>query len=202
MIPRLTSKVEHARLLALRDVLPDLDRNITRRNLGHANPHKRHQPDLGVIRLDEDDRARGDDAQVFLGIVLALARRSAVLLEILVQGLGVVRPRDDVRLFDRPGDGCVPPVVRERAQERLVHRPADKLLRPRILREHVDARVRLALDPELFAAVNIVRDFVDHGFARVGDDVVVLGRGDGADAVVESEETGELRGVSVGRAGG
>ena len=83
-------------------------------------------------------------------------------------------------------------MVRQRAQERLIHRPADELLGPWILGKHVDAGIRLALDPELFATVDVVCDLVDHGFARVGDDVVVFGLGDGSDTVVKAEETGEL----------
>lgn len=86
----------------------------------------------------------------------------------------------------------MPSVVRQRAQESLIHRPADKLLRPWILGKHVDAGIRLALDPKLFPTVDVVRDLVEHGFTRVGDDVVVFGLGDGSDAVVEAEETGEL----------
>lgn len=67
----LTSKVEHAGLLALLDMVPDLDRNITRRHLCHPDPHKRHQPDLWVIRLDKDDRPRRNDREILLRIILA-----------------------------------------------------------------------------------------------------------------------------------
>jgi hypothetical protein len=175
-------------------VFPDLDRDFTRRNLCHSNPHKRHQPDLGVIGLNKDDRTRGNDREVLLAIILPRSRRPSILLKVLVKRLAVVCARDDIRLDDLSGYGRVPSVVGECAEESLVDCPADELICVFILRKHVDAAVRLTFDPEFVAAVDVVGDLVDHAFAAVGDDVVVLGLGDGSNTFVKAEESSELRG--------
>src|SRR6266404_3905200 len=52
---RRATKVEHAHLFALLDMLPSLDGDLTRADLDHPHSDERHQPNGGVVRLDEED---------------------------------------------------------------------------------------------------------------------------------------------------
>ena len=188
---RRATKMEHAELVALGDMLPSVDGDLTRADLDHADGDERHEPNGGVVRLDEDDRAGGD------GGVVPLARDGAPDVDVvagvgrvriaqaLEERLGVVRPVLDERLDDAPRDGRVPAVVRERGEERLVHGAAREVGREVVEREHVEQRVFLALEPELVPQLAVVRDVVALRLACVGDDRVVIGRGDGPHTVAE-----------------
>lgn len=185
---RRSAKVEHARLVALLHVLALLDRDLARAHLVHADADEGHQADGRVVRLDEDDGARGQTRQV------ALHRGDALLdLGLLVRAVDVARvvqrltevgPVDDVGLLDGARHGCVPAVVGQGAQEGLVDGAARELVRKRIRGEHVDDRVGLALDPELVAELDVALHGVRAGLARVGDDVVVVRGGHGAGGLV------------------
>ena len=186
---RRATKVEHANLFALVDMLPSADGDITRADLDHADGDERHKPDGGVVRLDEEDRAGGDGGDVPLARdgacgfnVIAMGGRVAEALE---ERLGVVRAVVDERLDYRPRDGRVPAVVRECGEERLVDGAALELGCEVVKREHVEDRVLLALEPELVPQTTVMRYVVALRFACVGDDRVVVGRGDGTHTVPE-----------------
>ena len=187
---RRATKVEHANLFALFDMLPSVDGDITRADLDHPNSDERHQPDRGVVRLDEDDRAGGDGGDVSLARdgtcdfnVIAMVGR---IVEALEERLGVVRAVVDERFDYRSRYGRVPAVVRECGEERLVYGTALELGCEVVKREHVEDRVLLALEPELVPQTAVIRYVVALRFACVGDDRVVIGRGDGAHTVSES----------------
>ena len=63
---RRATKVEHAQLFALGDMLPSVDGDLTRADLDHADGDEDHKPDGGVVRFDEDDSASGDGGTVSL----------------------------------------------------------------------------------------------------------------------------------------
>ena len=79
----------------------------------------------------------------------------------------------------------MPAVVRECGEESLVHGPTLKMGCELVKREHVEDRIFLALDPELVPQLTVVRDVVALRLAGVGDDRVVIGRGDGPHTVAE-----------------
>ena len=188
---RRATKMEHAELVALGDMLPSADGDLTRADLDHADGDERHEPNGGVVRFDEDNRARGDGGVVPLARdgardvdVVTVVRRIRIA-QALEERLGVVRAVADKRLDDPARDGRVPAVVRERGEERLVHSATVEMGRERVEREHVEERVLLALEPELVPQLAAVRDVVALRLARVGDDRVVVGRGDGPHTVAE-----------------
>lgn len=188
---RAAPKMEHPQLLALLDMLALLDCDLRRRHLRHADEQHCDQPDLRVIGLDEHAppcRRRSDVA-----LAGALAQRVGRLCfrEVVVEGFRVVGAGDDVGFLDDAGYGCVPAVVAECRQEGLVDGAADELRGERVSCEHVEHAVRLAFDPELVAGLDVARDLVGEGFTGVGDDIVVVGGGDGADAVLEAESARE-----------
>lgn len=106
------------------------------------------------------------------GAPCTVRRTSAI--KNLTEKRAEIRAVLDERLCDLSRNGRVPPVVAQRAQERLVDCAACKLLRQSILREDVEAGVRLAVYPELVAQLDVVGDVVSQRLARVGDNVVVF----------------------------
>ncbi len=53
------SKVEHTHISALRHPVSPFDGDLARRYLGHPYGYEAHQPDVGIIGFDEDERASG-----------------------------------------------------------------------------------------------------------------------------------------------
>ena len=91
---RRATKVEHAHLVALLDMLPSLDGDLACADLHHPHSDERHEPDGGVVRLDEDDRASGDGGEVSLAGDRALhvdIRAVGRIAEALEERLRVVR---------------------------------------------------------------------------------------------------------------
>jgi predicted peroxiredoxin len=80
----------------------------------------------------------------------------------------------------------MPAVVRECGEERLIDGAALELGCEVVKCEHVEDRVLLALEPELVPQTAAVRYVVALRLTCVGDDRVVVGRGDGAHTVSES----------------
>jgi len=172
-------------------VLAFLDRGLAGRHLGHSNPHETHQTDLGVIRFDKDDRTGSDDRDVFLTRALSILVRRMFRGKVFKERFREVGAVDYVRLFDGAGYRSVPSMVRQGGEEGLVNGSPDKLLGQRVLREHIDDRIRLSLDPELVPGLDIMGDLVRLALATVGDDIIVLRLGNRSDTLVETEETGE-----------
>lgn len=169
-----------------------LDRNLTRAHLVHSYPDKGQQSNAGIVRLQDDDCPRGHDRQVPLrenvghGVNATTHTRVPRALD---ERLAIVRAILDKRPLDGPRNGRVPAVIGQHRQKRLVDGSARELVGQRIVGEHVDERVWLALCEEPVAELDMFLDVEDLGLARVGDDVVVVGRCDGACGVVDS--TGE-----------
>ena len=186
---RRATKVEHAHLFALLNMLPSLDGDLTRADLYHPHSDERHEPDGGVVRFDEDDRAGGDGGEVSLAVDRARdVEFPAVrwIAEALEERLRVVRAILDERLGYPARDGHVPAMVRECGEECLVDGATLELGREVVKRKHVEDGVLLALEPELVPQLAVMRYVVALRLARVDDDLVVVGRGDGPDAVSES----------------
>jgi len=189
---RRATKMEHTNLFALVDMLPSVDGDITRADLDHADGDERHEPDGGVVRLNEDDRAGGEGGEAPLaGDGTPDVNVTAVgwIAEALEERLGVVGAVPDERLHYPPRDGRVPAVVRECGEEGLVDGTALELGCEVVKREHVEDGVLLALEPELVPQLAVVRDVVAPRLACVGDDRIVVRLGDGAHTV--SERAGE-----------
>ena len=53
------AEVEHAKLIALVDMLANGHRDVARRDLRHSHGHETHQPYPRIICLNQDDGARG-----------------------------------------------------------------------------------------------------------------------------------------------
>lgn len=100
---------------------------------------------------------------------------------------GVVGSVHDIRLDDLPRNGAVPAVIAQCAEEGLVDGTTHETLAELILSEHVANGIGLAFYPEFVAGLDVVGEVEGCGFAGVGDDFGVAGRGDGADAFVEAE---------------
>jgi hypothetical protein len=137
--------------------------------------------------------ARRDRGQVFLRCALAVSVRVVVRAEVLKQRLAIIRPRYDERLADHAGYGRVPAAVAERGYERLVDRPIYELRCEVVVREHVEDRIRLALDPELRARRDAAHDLVCPALVRVRDHVVVIRARDRSHPLVEAEAPREER---------
>ena len=162
-----------------------LDGDGTRRDLRHADADERHEPDVCVVRFDEDDGPRCCRGDVALASRLTLPVRAVGFGEVFEERLGVVGSFLDEGLFDGAGDGTVPAVVAQRAEEGLVDCAADELGRERVESEHVEDRVGLAFEPEFVATFDVVCDVEGPRFARVGDYGVVVWGCDGTDAFSE-----------------
>jgi hypothetical protein len=101
---RRATKVEHAHLFALLDMLPSIDGDVARADLDHPHSDERHEPDGGVVRLNEEDRAGGDGGDVSLardGAAHVNVTAVGRIAEALEERLGVVRAVLDER-FDDP----------------------------------------------------------------------------------------------------
>lgn len=172
-------KVEHARLITLLYMLALLDGDVTSADLIHANANKRHESNLGIIRLDDDDGPRGQRRQVTLRNANArrVNLRHVWIANALKQRLAEVGALLYESTPHHARHGRVPAVVRQRRQKRLVDGAACKLRRQLVVRQHVDDRVRLALDEEVVAQLDVARHVEHLGLARVGNDVVVFRRG-------------------------
>lgn len=185
---RRATKVEHTDLITLVDMLAFLDAHMARRDLDHANTDEGHLADGRVVGFDYYDRAGGhggkvglsgdDTLAVDVGVVLGVGNAS-------VQGLGEVGSVDDIGLDNLARDGSVPAVVAQSAEEGLVDGSADELVRDGITAEHILDGVRLLLDPEGVAGLDVALDGVRLGLARVDDHAVVVRTGDWADAILE-----------------
>lgn len=181
------AEMEHADLIALLDMLPLLDRDLTCADLIHTDSNKRHEPNVLVIRLKENDCSRGQCRKVSLDNTDALRIRC---LAVTGKGLREVSSVFDESALDDSRNGCVPAVVGEGGEEGLVDRATSKVLGQGVVGEHVEDGVRLGLDPELIAQMHVVGYIVDFRLAGVGDHGVVVGRGNRACLVVDlaSEE--------------
>lgn len=127
--------MEHAQFVALLDVLPLLDGDLAGADLVHADADEGHQPDLGVIRLDEDDTPGRQCREVSLrdgdaGGVNLHGRVARVFHQRLAE-VGAVL---DEGALDLAGHGRVPAVVGQGGKEGLVDGGTGKLLRERIVR--------------------------------------------------------------------
>ena len=206
------AKMEHAQLVALVDLLAGPNGDITGGHLAHTDADKRHQADSRVMRVDDDDGARGRRAVVLLGGDLAgevdaVLRRRHLGLRVgdaLEERLGVVSAGDGVGLVDGAGDGGVPAVVAEGGEEGLVDGGVGEVgVGDGVVGEHVLDGVGLGLDPEAVAGLDAVGDLVGGGLAGVGDDGLVVGVCDGADArAVEAGEEVVPGGEAVVGGGG
>ena len=96
------------------------------RDLEHSYRDERHQPDDGVVGIDDDDGLGGDVREVGL-------RGRLRLDDPVWVALGVVRPVGEVGPQDRPGDRAVPAVIVRGTEERLIDRAADELRDGRIV---------------------------------------------------------------------
>ena len=130
-------------LVTLLDLLSVLDRDITGRHLCHPNPDEAHQPNLRVIRLDEDQCPRCNGRDVLLACTFTMRVGGLVGGEVGEERLGEVCPFYDVCFLDRPIDWGVPSMVGEGGEEGLVDGPSDELLGVVVKCEHVEYGVRL-----------------------------------------------------------
>ena len=170
--------MEHTRLLSLLDLLPLFDRDLTGAHLIHTNAHETHQPNLRVIRLDQNHSPRRQRTQISLrnANTPRVDTQLSAVAQTLEEWLAKVRAVDDKGALHCAGDGTVPAVVGEGGEESLVNRAAGKLAREGIVSEHVEDGVRLALVEELVAQLDVMLDVEDFGLAGVGDDGVVVRR--------------------------
>jgi len=168
---RAATEPEVAEFLALGQVVAgcDVGGEQAGRDLRHPDGNERQQPKDRVVGVDDDNGSGGDVREVGL--------RGRLLLRVGPVGvaLGVVGPVDEVGPQDRPSDGAVPAVVVRRAEERLVDGAADELRDGRVVAEQVLQRVRLVLDPEPVAALDVGAQVVRGGLAGADDDLVVVG---------------------------
>lgn len=149
---RRSTKVERPNLVSLLDPIPFSHCQLDRRDLHETDANEAHQPDVGVVRLDENDGARADGGLVSDGAsddVHAAARGGA-------NNGGVVRTRDDVRLDDTPIDGAMPAVVIHRAEDRLEDLAIIQLSCEGVVVEHMLEGVGLLLDPELGRCLHVL----------------------------------------------
>ena len=58
--------MEHPDLIAFLNMLPFVNGDLTTGDLPHSHQHDAHEPDTGVIRLDEYQRPRGHGRQIAL----------------------------------------------------------------------------------------------------------------------------------------
>lgn len=164
---------------------------IVRARLTDAN--EGHQANSRVIGLDEDDGPGGDSREIALTFTDAanvnlLCCRVSKALE---QRLGEVRPILHKGLLDRAADGRVPAVVGQSRQEGLVDsswagESADRLIRgmsehtagkvlgKRVMSQHIQGRIWLALDPEAIPQPHVRLHVEDFALAAVGNNVVVF----------------------------
>ena len=140
--------MKHANLLPLDDPIAFRDSEFAARDLRHANEHHSHQPNVGIVRLDEENPARRHGGEVWLGVGGADGIRSGWVDEPLVEVLGIVRPRDDLGADDRAGNGVVPAVVGQRAQKCLVDAAPHEFGGVAIIVQHMGERVRLSFEPK------------------------------------------------------
>lgn len=180
-----TPKVKHARLVPLFQVIPLPHCNLTTAHLVHPDRNKRNQPKGRVIRFNEKNRPRRQRRDIPLRILDAFRVNLPALDGRLEQWLAEIRPVAHKTALDGAGDGGVPAVVGEGRQKGLVDGGAVELRGERVVAEHVEDRVGLALDPKLVAELGRAGDVVDFGLARVGNDGVVVGGGDGAGGGVD-----------------
>lgn len=153
-----TTKVEHARLLSLGDMVTLLDRDLTRTDLIHTNTNKADQSQLLLVRLHDNDRARRQVRNVALAVRQAgLALRGVVGVDDgAADLLAEVRAVDDEGLLDCAADGRVPAVVAERGQEGLVDGAAFEFFGVGGLGEHVVEGVLVTLGPEFVVELDVV----------------------------------------------
>lgn len=187
--------MEHSSLLPLLDMLTLLNRNLTGTHLIHSNPHKSHQANGGIIRLNKNNRAGCDSGKVrlALGDTACVDGGCVAVADAFEQGFGEVCAVLHEGFLDGAADGRVPAVVGERGEKGLVDGSAGKLGGEGVVGEHVEGGVGLAFYPEAVAELDVVLEVEDFGFAAVGDDVVVVGGCDGADFGLEF--TGDCDGM-------
>ena len=190
------TEVEHAKLVALVDMLTLVHSDIACRDLNHTHTDERHGPDGRIIRFDVDDGAGGHNAQVGLRSDNALGVDVGVVLQVghtVPQRLGIVGAVDNVGLEDAAGDGRVPAVVAKGVQEGLVDGATDELLRHGVFAvvaaQHVQHGVRLLLHPELVVSLHVVLEAEGLRFTGVDDNTVVARARDGANP--RAEDAGE-----------
>lgn len=184
---RRPSKVKHAQLLPLCDVLPFSHRDVTRAHLVHADTNKGQQPNSWIVRLEHNNGPRCHGRQVALrhGDAMSVNLRNAVLLvQGLKEGLGKVRSVLDKRPLHGARNGRVPAVVGQGREKRLVHGAAGELGREGVVGEHVDHGIALALGKEGIAELDVGLKVERSGLAGVGNDVVVVRAGDGTGGVM------------------
>lgn len=89
-----------------------------------------------------------------------------------MQGLGKIRPCLHGHSHNRPADGTVPPVMAQRVQICLIDSPSLEEPSPFIVREEVDDRVPLLLNPEPVSEPNSPRQAIWRRLAGVHNDAV------------------------------
>lgn len=179
--------MEHPQLLALLDNLPLFHRDLARTHLRHADKEQSDQPDLGIIRFNEDRASCSCRRDVALARALAHRVCGFSFREVIIQRLAVVCPRDDIGFDDFARNGRVPAVIAQRGEEGLVDCATDEMWSQRVSGQHVQNTVGLPFHPEAVAGFHVVRDGIRQTLTCIRDDAVVLWARDGAYAIVEAE---------------
>lgn len=197
------SKPELAHLVALVDVLADLDLDLGGADLGHADGDEADEAKGRVVGLDEDEGTSGHAGQVALvvdhgvdGVVVADG-----LVCDLVLGHAEIVALDALDLADRAGHRRVPAVVRSSSQQALVDGAVDERVGRAVAANHVRHAVRLALDPVRVVQLHVRSDLVRRGFAGGCDNVVAFGKGTDVVAQSAREEVVPGREAVVGLRG-
>lgn len=165
--------------------------DITCRDFHHTDEDRRHQPNVVVVRLDEDNRTGGGLSDVPLPGALSPGVWSVWIGKALEKRLGEVGAIFDVGFDDLSTDWGVPAMVAQSTQEGLVDGAAGEVLAKLIMREHVRDRIRLTFDPESVAVLDVVSEVVWRRFASTGDDLVMIWCCNRANAFREAELAGE-----------
>jgi len=179
--------MEHSKLITLLHSITFLNCDVAGRHFGHTDKNATHKANIRRISFDENNRSSCHCSKVCLrnSLVAFINLARVWITQSFEQRLSIVSTILNVGLDDAPADRRVPPVVTEGAQEGLVDGTTEELRRQLVLRQHVDHRVRLALDPELVAGIDALGSAVRQRFACADDDVVVFRPRDGPHAFLE-----------------
>ncbi|KAI6770969.1 hypothetical protein HG531_009824 [Fusarium graminearum] len=182
---RRASEMEHARLLTLLYMVTLLDCNFTGAHLIHTDTDKSQQSNSRLISLDNDDSSCSQRTQETLTLRQTGRRNlcGSGLSNTLEERFTKVRAVLNKSAHDLSRDRSVPAVVRQSGEESLVDGSASKLLSQRVMGEHIEDGVGLALCEKAIAELDVVLNVVHAGLTAVGDNKIVVRRRNGTSIV-------------------